>query len=261
MESKATFILALIGALAWLPPIISWVYRWFMKPRMRFVPDEFSEIGYTSLGPIFNQSFAISTTDKDALIEKIAISIIHESGARHDFWWKFLDERGPQITSLNTGERAEWTKNQSAIALKVSTLGLAEKKIGFQDIAFQNKSIPIVRKHQEKEAYLARMQPDNYLQDSTKSKEFLDLLDCIKGNFYWIEGKYEAHLFIYEATLKKPHTELFKFELTKADVNQLEKNIKITQDYLRDLILYRGREKERPLYNWIWVNPTFSRKD
>ncbi len=55
---------------------------------------------------------------------RIALVVVHETGAKHEFWWKFLDERGPEITSLDTGERAEWRKNQPAIALKVSTLGL-----------------------------------------------------------------------------------------------------------------------------------------
>ena len=82
---KVTFILALVGALAWIPPIISAGYLFFLKPKVRFVPEEFCEIGYTSFGPIFNQSFAIATSNKDALIERIAISfIIHENGENRD---------------------------------------------------------------------------------------------------------------------------------------------------------------------------------
>ncbi len=53
---SATDIIAAIGAAAWLPQIISWVSAISTKPRLRFVPEETSEIGYTFFGPIFNNS-------------------------------------------------------------------------------------------------------------------------------------------------------------------------------------------------------------
>jgi len=255
----ATFIVALIGAAAWLPQIITWITNLIVKPKLHFVPEETSEIGYTFFGPIFNQSFAISTSNKDALIERVAIRIVHETGAKHEFWWKFLDERGPEITSLSTGERAEWRKNQPAIALKVSTLGLAEKKIGFQDLSYQGKLMTLLQRYQEIESHLEKTKPQTYLDEAVKSKEFLDLIEYIKSGFYWLEGKYDVYLFVYEASLKKPHIENFKLELSKANIEQLEKNIKITQDHFRDLVLFKGKEKERPIYNWRWVNPVISR--
>lgn len=256
---SATDIIAAIGAAAWLPQIISWIANIITKPSLRFVPEETSEIGYTFFGPIFNQSFAISSAKKDALIERIALVVVHESGAKHEFWWKFLDERGPEITSLNTGERAEWRKNQPAIALKVSTLGLAEKKIGFQDLSYQGKLTSLLQKYQETESHLEKTKPQTYLEEAVKTKEFLDLVEYIKSGFYWIEGKYDVHLYVYEASLKKPHEEHFKFELSKTNIEQLEKNIKITQDHFRDIVLFKGKEKERPVYYWRWINPAFYR--
>ncbi len=85
------------------------------------------------------------------------------------------------------------------------------------------------------------------------------MIEYIKSGFYWVEGKYDVYLFVYEASLKKPHMEHFKLELSKANIEQLEKNIKITQDHFRDLVLFKGKEKERPIYSWRWVNPVFSR--
>lgn len=254
-----TFVLALLGALAWLPQLISWINSFFIKPKLRFVPDATTEIGYTSYGPILNQFFAISTGKKDALVEKITLEVIHEKGEKHNFQWKFLDEKGPELTSI-TGESAQWRKSQSAIALKISSSGLAEKKIGFQDTFFQEKLVNYIKAHNEKIFYLERTQPQNYKEEAIKSKEFLDTLDFIKNGFYWKEGKYTIHLYVYETTLKKPHIEHFEFELTKTDIGQLEKNIEVTQKYIGDLILYKGKDiKEWPQYYWNWVNPKFVR--
>ena len=264
MEIKYwTFSLALLGALSWLPQLISWINSLFMKPELRFVPDETTEIGYTTFGPILNQYFAISTSRKDALIERIILEVTHEKGEKHSFYWKYLDERGPELTSINgEGESMQWRKNQSAIALKVSSSGLAEKKIGFQDTYFQEKLIDYTKAHNEKLFYLERIQTQNYKDKAIKSKEFLDTLDFIKKGFYWKEGRYTVDLFVYETTLKNPHTECFKFELTKSDIEQLEKNIKETQDYIKNLILYKGRaSNEWPKHYWNWANPKFTRME
>lgn len=256
---KGTTLIALVGAAAWLPQMISWFKSWLVKPKLRFVPEEMTEIGYTFFGPIFNQNFAISTSRKDALVEKITAIVIHESGAKNEFYWKFLNEKGVEITGP-TGEIAELAKRQSAIALKVSVLGLTEKKIGFQDVAYQQKLATFIRKHSEKETYLEKSNTPNHQEQAIKTKEFLDTLDFIKTGFCWRVGKYDVCLNVYETTLKKPHVEHYRFELSKSDFEHLEKNIKVTQEHFKDLVLYRGKKLEEwPKRFWNWVNPAFYR--
>lgn len=259
MKIGATSIVAIIGAAAWLPHFISWLYFWLVKPKLRFVPEYFTEIGYAFLGPIFNQSFAISSSRKDALVEKITATIVHESKATHKFVWKYLDEKGAELTS-DKGERAEFRKHQTAVALKVSIVGLTERKINFQDVDYQNKMFSYVRAHSEKTDYLERTKKHNYQEEATQTEEFLKSLDFIKDGFYWREGKYDVYLYVYETSLKKPHTEHFRFELFKKDIERLGKNIKITQDYFKDLILYKGKpKKEWPARFWEWAYPSFNR--
>lgn len=258
-DNSATFVLAVLGALAWVPQLISWVNSFFTKPKLRFVPDETTEIGYTFFGPIFNQFFAISADRKGALIEKMTLELTHENGEKHNFYWKFLDEKGPELTSIS-GESAQWRKNQSAIALKVTTTGLTEKKIGFQDTDFQDRLMALVKVHGEKLFYLERTQPQNYKDEAVKAKEFLDVLDFVKNGFYWKEGKYTVALLVYEATLKKPHKEYFEFELTRPDIDLLGKNIMRTQEYFKDFILFKGEDpKTVPLQYFNWANPKFKR--
>ena len=80
--------LAICGALAWLPHIGRWVYALLIKPKLRFVPDTKAEVGYSNLGPVVNQNFAIVTELKDALIERILLTLTHEDGDQHKFIWK-----------------------------------------------------------------------------------------------------------------------------------------------------------------------------
>ena len=236
MNESWAFWLALIGAGAWVPQIIFWFHNWFAKPKLNFVPEDKTEIGYTSFGPILNQFFAISTSRKDALIERIKLEVVHESGAKYNFLWKFLDERGPEITG--PGGTLEQRKRQSATALKISILGLCEKKIGFQDILYQEKGIELTNPYREKLAYFIRTAPTNYQEEILKSNEFLKVLDFIKNEFYWKVGKYVVNLFAFEVSLKQPHKEQFEFRLSQNDVEQLERNIIGTQESLKDEVLF-----------------------
>jgi hypothetical protein len=259
MNDKSTLILALIGSFAWLPQIITWIYSFLAKPKLKFVPEETVEIGYTSLGPIFNQFFAISTSVKDALIERVKVEIIHETGEKHEFVWKFLDERGPEFQSI-TGEKAEWRKNQPAIALKVSVLGLTEKKIGFQDYEFQKDFSELFSKGSEKESYLLKVNPTNFKEEALKSQEHMNLQDFIKDKFYWKQGRYKVVLSANIAELKEPHTEYFAFELTKPNIQTLEINISEIQNSIKDYINYRDQEKAKwPQRRYNWINPQIYR--
>jgi hypothetical protein len=257
--AKATFILALLGALAWLPQIIFAIYKWVVRPQLRFVPESTTEIGYSSFGPIINQTFAISCSRKDALIERISLAVVHESGAKHDFNWRSLREKGGEGIS-SSGERVEYSKNQSAIALKVSTSGLTEKLIGFTDLSYFEKFNPYTNALVEKTAFLKKQHTDTFGKEVIKTKEFSDTIDFIKSGFFWKEGKYDVYLYANEATIKKPYIEHFKFKLTKENAEHLEQNIKITQDYINNLVEPKNDANDKPkLWSWNWANPVFER--
>jgi hypothetical protein len=255
-----TELVAFIGAAAWLPHIFYLLYVWLSKPRLRFVPESSTEIGYTTIGPIFNQTFAISTSKKDALVERVSLVVIHEAGEKHEFHWKALDEKGFEMTSIS-GERAEFRKNQTAIALKISVLGLVEKKIFFRDFAFQEKLLDLFNKYSEKALHFEKTASEKFKDEAIKLKEFMDLLDFIKSGFYWREGKYDVYLYAFEASLKKPHVEHFEFMLSKRHAEQLEKNIETTQNELKNtILLYKDTDVDKwPKVFWNWVNPAFCR--
>ena len=163
------------------------------------------------------------------------------------------------MTSIS-GERAEFRKSQTAIALKISILGLVEKKILFQDLAFQKKGISLLNKYFEKEIHLEKTAGEKFKDEAIKLKEFADLLDFAKSGFYWREGEYDVRLFAFESSLKKPHVEHFKFKLSKRHAEQLEKNIETAQNALRNLILYKDIPADKWSKTiWKWVYPSFSR--
>lgn len=254
-------LIACIGAASWIPQIIFFFYRVLSKPKLQFISDPTVEIGYSMFGPILNPSFAISTSRKDALLERIKIEVVHESGDKHEFIWKSLDEKGPEMVSFTGEIISEVRKHQPATALKIGILGLVEKKIFFRDISFQEKWILLNSSLSEKMELKEKTEPENYPESVFKTKEFLELLDFIKKGFYWKEGKYKVNLYAYEISLKTPHIEYYSFDLTKANVDLLERNITITQEFEKDTILFKGKKiEEFPKRYWNWVYPSIYKK-
>ena len=90
--------------------------------------------------------------------------------------WTWLNEIQHEIRTA-TGEMAEVSKNQPAIALKVTTLAVAEKKIGFQDLEFTARINELNTRLVEHIKYLEGQSGDP-AESLIKSKEFMRARDC-----------------------------------------------------------------------------------
>jgi len=251
---------ALIGAGAWIPQIIYFIYYKFIKPKLNFIPESTIEIGYSFYGPILNPTFAISAARKDALIEKIRIKMVHDATKEeHEFIWQFLDERGFEGTS-SKGEKLEMRKTQSAIALKIGVVGLIEKKILFNDTSFLRRRLELETSLYEQEDFLRRTRSQEYPSIIFQTKEYTDLIDFLRTSFYWKGGEYRLYLYVDEISSRKPHLEKFTFNLRKTDLDKLERNIETTQKFLGSSIEFRaGTITNFPYYFWNWVYPIITR--
>lgn len=84
--------IAIIGAAAWIPQILSWIYRLTTKPIVNLYLHEIPEVGFTSSGPIFNVNFALLCEKKDLVLNGIKVKIQHEHGEEHVFDWQGISE-------------------------------------------------------------------------------------------------------------------------------------------------------------------------
>lgn len=254
MPTTTSEIIGIIGAAAWLPQIGGWIYSAFSRPKIDLVPAPLPQVGYTCLGPIFNLTCAISASRKDAIISKMTANLRHETGRTLAFSWKTLNETFSNIRST-TGETAEVTKNQPAVALKVSTLALSEKMVGFQDQGFQNETMKLFIAVDEQKAYLDKTD-SNAKESILKSKQFFDLIDYFKRNCVWQEGRYDVLLKITIIGVKTPAEANFFFVLSKADATRLDENVQYIQEHFIDRL--NPPLKLPKDYAWHWANPAIT---
>lgn len=245
-------IAAIVGAAAWLPQIGTWIYRAVVTPRLEFVPAPAPELGFTSLGPILNIRAALSCGRKDAIVENMRIVLRHERGREIELTWASLNETISQIRGAG-GETTDVSKWQPAIALKLSTLTLVEKLIGFQDTRFHSDERALVLAVVEHHNHLKKTRAD-FADETLRSKQFADLIDFHRRSMCWEVGRYNMTAFIHVIGMKRPTTRKWQFSLVGADIERLQQNVEEVARYSRETIVPPPLDARRD-YLWNWINP------
>lgn len=248
--------IAIIGAAAWIPHVLTWLYHWLVKPELTLVVATRPEIGYSTYGPVLNLNCAISAARKSALIEKITVILTHQRGQSCELTWVTLNETLSQARSTS-GEVAEYTKSQVAIALKVDTSTLAEKLIGFNDLNFLTEKDKLVNKLVDVDNHLRKMEDGERISKLLRSKELSDVFSHYEKSMYWQEGNYTARVLIHISGLAEPFEKHLSFTLSADDIERISKNIDVVINILSETVHEIDKEKRSPEH-WNWANPPIS---
>ena len=250
MNENLTFIIAIIGALAWLQqPIIGWLKKKYSKPKLTTFIHEDLEIGYTTFGPILNLNIAFSIENKDSLINYIDLRLVHaSSNATFQLKWVWFEEKFMEI-EVPEQLNIPYKRNQIAIVLKLNTENVIEKKIGFQSSDFKIKTSDLQKACNQEQLLLSNSQKSPSEIESKKC--YNDYNDLFKSDFTWKEGKYNISIKTKLVDLKEEQEVNFSFNLNSLDIKKLEQNIITCQGLLRNQYINLD-----PNYQpkWYWVN-------
>jgi|GEM_PF-1710642 len=250
---NTTEVLALIGALAWLPQILQWIFTALKRPKIHLVSLQTLQIGYEFNGPVIGITASISTQQKDALITQILLRAIHERGETRLFKWVWLNETQIRMRTVS-GETAEFSKNHPAIALQVSTLTPAEKFITFRDVQYAAKYEQLVRAVAEQHNFL-KVHEQQPLETLLKSKELSRFREFYLSNMYWKEGSYTFEVMLYEAHTRSVHTERLSLHLDQADIEALNKNCALFEKGLREFAAKQDTVQQSDVDELSYIYP------
>ena len=241
-------LLAILGTLAWIPPIFMIINNKFIKPKISIMTEIELEIGYSTFGPIINTRLAFISDNKKALIKKIEAELTHENNDTQKFTWDWFEEILYETDIPNTGSMPT-KKSQKAIAINLKKEELIEKKIGFQQNSFKKKQKEIIQKTIEDISIIEKSGKE--INEITSKKSYYDLVDHYKHSFNWKTGKYSLVFKVYESSIKNPIEKKIHFSITPLDINNLELNISYCKNAI-DRFLFKPSEE---LINWKWINP------
>ena len=250
----AADIAAYVGAAAWAPQVVAWIYGAVSKPQLNMVSAGKIEIGFSMLGPIVNATLAISSERRDALIEKITLDVTHEHGDKRRLVWSMLSENQQQIRDAQ-GNISSQYKNNPAVALKVSTLALLEKTIGFQDPTFEEARRISEARTVEQFRHLETQNGNaEALSILLRSMEFAQVRREFENFMYWRAGRYDFSFRARMAGVKNPHVQRFNVELTEPDIATLRRNFELLDRYVRAALSTNTEDQRVVTWNWVYPN-------
>ena len=244
-------IAAYVGAAAWAPQIVSWMYRWLVKPRVQILPERLVEVGFTTLGPIFNIRLALSASKKDAIIDHLEVELRHGAGDSHVLSWAGLREMFSEIVDA-AGNRQSIEKDQPAIALKVTTAVLLEKFVRFHDLGFHERRRPVLNALVEHLNYLKGQHHADYRDQVLESRQAYDLLELFKSSFFWKPGEYTVRFRIKSRDGAVLDTDAHRFTLVQRDTDALRLNLDLLKIGYENLVKSDLPDYKLKAVRWNW---------
>lgn len=255
---------ALIGAAAWTPQIITWVYRFFTKPKISIYVYPVLEMGYTSYGPIFNVRFALLSEKKDIILNKFYVKIKHENGASHVFDWDGLSEDLSEIQNP-LGPTMSIKKTVLPLVVKVLHTGVAQLFVRFQHEQFKKNSKKVFAPALDKFQFLknsGKLKTEQNIDDLVSEQEFVAITKLFNSEFIWTAGKYTVEFIFHSPSKFNYKKDQYMFKLSQDDVEDLKQNI----ENIKLNLTQTAKTSIFPDYklkdiNWIWKNPELQKNN
>lgn len=255
---KPEEIAAYIGAAAWLPQIFTWIYRSMVKAKLRVVPDQIAEVGFTNFGPIFNVRMAFFVEHRDLIVDGIELAVRHQDGETRHLRWAGLGETFSEITD-SSGNKQIVSRDQSPIAIKVVTQSLLEKFVRFQEPTYHAADKALTLTLVSHFNFLKQRDPQSFVPEVLASKEFFNVVDARQKWFWWKPGRYQVTLKPTSPQKFELTGATFAFELQAVDVEILRRNVPLIDTEVRNLISSNLPDAKPQPIVWQWANVSLVR--
>lgn len=179
--------------------------------------------------------------------------IRHQDGESRSFRWAGLGETFSEITDA-AGNKQIVSRDQSPIAIKVSTQALFEKFVRFQEPRYHQADRPPTQALVAHFNYVKQRSPSSYVADILSSKELFAVIEARQKWFWWKFGRYDVVLKPRSPQKFKLTESNFAFELAAVDVDHLKKNLAIIETEIRNVISSNLPDFKPLPINWQWAN-------
>ncbi len=257
-------VVAVVGAAAWTPQIIVWIYRFFTKPTLSIYVHEQPEIGYTSLGPIFNIRCALLSKHKDAVLNKFSVILTHDSGASCTLDWAGLSEDLGEIENP-MGPPMSVKKTSLPLVVKVLHTGVAQVFVRFLREQFRvnlrKVSVPAIDRFNFLKMS-GKLNTEKDIDTLVSEQQFDDVMKVFESEFIWRGGKYTVTFEFGSPNKFKYKRNEYTFELKHEDIEELKKNLtSIRLEVIQSAKFDSISGFERKPVPWVSRNPELRRKE
>lgn len=244
---------AILGVLAWTPHVISIFRKWLSKPVVRVITNRTPEVGFNTLGPIFNLPLAFTVSNKDLVVTEIQVRLRHESGQECLFLWQGMTQT---IGTMHTPDNSAmpFQRDSSVLAIKLKTSEVEERSIRFQEKKFLEGRIEVSKEALKRLAYLQSVGDFDGVK-FLQTPEMKEWYNHIHQSFPWKPGVYNVGIEInsLDGVDFRIEGDQYTFALLPLDIERLDGNKKLVElDFHHAL---NGLREGEQRVNWNWCYP------
>lgn len=248
--------LAVLGALAWSPHLISLIRNWLTKPEIRVITPRAVSLGFTTYGSILNLHLAFAVKNKDIVISALKLKLKHETGGEKEFEWQGIHQQVMQMRAPD-GSVLPYEKEQSVLAMKLNRKDIEERLIQFHESSFRQEKYE--RESNEVKNISYQQSQDKYDPNVfLKSQGMQDLISFIKQSFYWKVGTYTVTIEVESPEKFEIIDNTYSFSLSPLDIQDLEKNREFIEHDYKNILVPQTKEEFKPV-QWHWKNPSLQK--
>lgn len=244
---------AVVGALAWIPPIFVAIRGWMTKPQVRVITQPSPEIGFTTFGPILNLRVALTVTQKDIVITGVRLRVTHESGEQTYFSWRGIVQRMGTMNYPQVGA-VPFEKEMNVLAMKVSQKDVEERFIRFQSLDFLERKAQLDGVAAKKLAHMRQAQ-SFVAEEFLRSQEMSDVYAHVRQSFSWKPGGYRLQVLLESPDAFGVVDDEYFFSLSSLDSQNISGNLQHVQQFFANDVLPQQFEGPAPQIPWVWVYP------
>lgn len=246
-------IVSIVGALAWLPPIVSLIRNIFIKSIIQINTSKTAEIGFSTFGQIVNLRLAFSAENKDIVLSSIIIRLKHETGEEKVFSWQGIVQNLGRLTNPGIGS-LPYEKENAVLAIKLNTREVDERFIRFQNDEYLETRQMLLEKIRNKIVFLTNTGTFNP-ETIAATQEFDELSRFNQQSFSWKTGKYRIILESKSRRSFKIINNEFSFNLDPIQIETLQKNIEYNKIFYMEELKNGLQGNAKIEIQWNWVNP------
>lgn len=238
-------IVSIVGASAWIPHLVSLVYKFLSRPILVPIPSKVCEIGFTELGNILNFDIMFVAERDNILIDCIDIVVTHENGAQYNFVWHEYDEQYGVIV-----------KSSEALALCVPMDFGRNVRLKNRIKSHFSEYLKLMNAFCEEKKRLIRAGNYNY-QDLFVSQKAQDLISFFKSQFIFQKGTYSCALRISTKRHAVVRNIVAEFCVDENDILAMQENISNFDEYVKNMCIEKTQRELCKILQWNWISKEF----
>ncbi|WP_027179874.1 hypothetical protein [Maridesulfovibrio bastinii] len=232
-----TLIIAIVGAGAWIPYLITLAIKLFSKAKVSLHAKKII-LSHDINGPSIRLPVAFVSENKSARINEIDIELQYEDKSEAFFKWFSISSAVENSSIDSSGNKITNTFLSDAIMIF-----LPKENVQLLSIVFQERN-KTIKKNDILTPYVDRFERNLKRTGNKSFKEYMESIDgwyevedFIKDSYIWKAGEYKFKFIINSADRKINFiSELYSFNLTKADEEWLNTNLEIAQSNTKEIL-------------------------